>query len=520
MKRRTSGQVLIGAATLILVILLTMAASLPVINTSIDPSSEAMNVMAAISETLAKRVLLEIGAAQCANEMIGRYTYAISTVAAVAVAKARSAFVERLKQLYPGAGGIKDLNIEVLESSIDISLPEFGGPAKIGSSGKVESYRLGDISVSIRIEFRVTYYVDKGKGNLVFKKFIYYERFFATTDSRYGGALLLVDTNPVRDLSLAMPDWLDKAIGFIPVIGDIYTIASAPTYFKYRMAFNVGRAIRIEQYDASGKLVGSVSKGEGATPRYDLTLNKVDAKVNGKLIITFFNRPDKSYKVFLDTRLLPTITKNRKVIELTEYYNIDWVTVALAVIGIIGDLAKLAKSVRQDLSRGNGLDNDNILSYKINDFYPREPYYKIQRIKPSVESGMHNQARMYKNVEYNMDNLQLSYAAQKMLQQTKKEIKDIVPAGKSWIDELIGAIIRFIRAFFGFSSDLGRRADEGGILNSMVQQELLQNLGSRSDMKLFSDQDPFMWVLYPRPGGGAYSACVWLEDFYPIIETK
>jgi hypothetical protein len=521
MKRRTSGQVLIGAATLMLVILLTMAASLPVINTSIDPSSEAMNVMAAISETLAKRVLLEIGAAQCANEMIGRYTYAIPTVAAVAVAKARSAFVERLKKLYPGAGGIKDLNIEVLDSSIYISLPEFGGPARIGSGGKVESYPLGDISVSIRIGFRVTYYVDKGKGNLVFKKFIYYERFFATTDSRYGGALVLVDTNPVNDLSLAMPVWLDTAIGFIPVIGDIYTIASAPTYFKYRMAFNVGRAIRIEQYDASGKLVGSVSKGEGATPRYDLTLNKVDAKVNEKLIITFFNRPDKSYKVFLDTRLL-TITKNRKVIELSEYYNIDWVTVALAVIGIIpvGDLAKLAKPVRQDLSRGNGLDNDNILSYKINDFYSKDPYYKIQRIKPSVESGMHNQARMYKDVEYNMDNLQLSYAAREMLQQTKKEIKDIVPAGKSWIDELIGAIIRFIRAFFGFSSDLGRQADKGGILNSMVQQELLQNLGSRSNIKLFSDQDPFMWVLYPRPGGGAYSACVWLENFYPTIETK
>jgi hypothetical protein len=521
MRRRSSGQVLIGAATLMLVILLTMAASLPVINTSIDPSSEAMEVMVRISETLAKRVFLEIGAAQCANEMIGRPTYAISTTAALAVAKARSAFVERLKNFYPGLG-IKNLNIEVLDSSIYISLPRFGGPATIGDRGEVKNYPLGDISVSIRIGFRVTYYVDKGKGNLVFKKFIYYERFFATTDTRYGGALVLVDTNSVKDLSLAMPDWLDTAIGFIPVIGDIYTIASAPTYFKYRMAFNVGRAIRIEQYDASGKLVGSVSKGEGATPRYDLTLNKVDAKVNDKLIITFFNRPDKSYKVFLDQSLLPTITKNRKVIELTEYYNIDWVTVALAVIGIIsvGDLAKLAKPVRQDLSRGNGLDNDNILSYKINDFYPKEPYYKIQRIKPSVESGMHNQARMYKDVEYNMDNLQLSYAAREMLQQTKKEIKDIVPAGKSWIDELIGAIIRFIRAFFGFSSDLGRQADEGGILNSMVQQELLQNLGSRNDMKLFSDQDPFMWILYPRPGGGGYSACVWLEDFYPILETK
>jgi hypothetical protein len=321
-----------------------------------------------------------------------------------------------------------------------------------------------------------------------------------------------------------MPDWLDTAIGFIPVIGDIYTIASAPTYFKYKMAFNVGRAIRIEQYDASGKLVNSISKGEGATPRYDLTSERVDAKVNDKLIITFFNRPDKSYKVFLDKgflNILPTITKNRKIIELTEYYNIDWVTVALGVIGIIpiGDLAKVAK-VRQDLSRGNGVDNDNILSYKINDFYRREPGYKIQPIKPIGKSGMHNEGRMYKNVEYNMDNLQLSYAAQKMLQQTKKEIKDIVPAGKSWIDELIGAILRFIGGFFGSSSDLGRQADEGGILNSMVQQELLQNLGSRSDMKLFSDQDPFMWVLYPRPGGGAYSACVWLENFYPIIETK
>jgi hypothetical protein len=522
MKRRSSGQVLIGAATLMLVILLTMAASLPVINTSIDPSSEAMNVMAAISETLAKRVLLEIGAAQCANEMIGSYTYVEIKTAAVAVDKARSAFVERLKKLYPGAGGIKDLNIKVLDSSIYISLPEFGGPARIGSSGKVESYRLGDISVSIRIGFRVTYYVDKGNGKLVFKKFIYYERFFATTDTRYGGAGLYVHTNPVKDLSSAMPVWLDTAIGFIPVIGDIYTIANARTYFKYGMAFNVGRAIRIEQYDASGNLVGSISKGEGATPRYDLTSNKVDAKVNGKLKIIFFNRPDKSYKVFLDKgflniSFLPTITMNRKVIELTEYYNIDWVTVALAVIGLI-PIGKFSKLAKQDLFEGSGLDNENILSFRINDNWRRQYNpYEIRPINPITKSEMDIQRRLYRNVDYD---LQLSPAAREWIEHTRKEVKETVPEGKSWIDELIGAILRFIEAFFGSRSDLGRQADEGGILNSMVQQELLQNLGSRSDMKLFSDQDPFMWVLYPRPGGGAYSACVWLEDFYPIIETK
>jgi hypothetical protein len=519
MKRRSSGQVLIGAATLMLVILLTMAASLPVINTSIDPSSEAMNVMTAISETLAKRVLLEMGAAQCANEMIGRYTYAISTVAAVAVSKARSAFVERLKQLYPGATGIKNLNIEVLDSSIHISLPEFGGPAIIGSRGEVKNHPLGDISVSIKIGFRVTYYVDKGKGNLVFKKFIYYERFFATTDTRYGGAGLYVDTNPVKDLSSAMPVWLDTAIGFIPVIGDLYDLAGARTYFKYKMGFNVGRAIRIEQYDASGKFVGSIYKGEGATPRYDLTERITNAKVNDKLKIIFFNRPDKSYKVFLDTGflgILPTITKNRKIIELTEYYNIDWVTVALAVIGIlpIGDLAKIAK-VRQDLSRGNGLDDENILLFKIND--GGKYRYRVPPINPISKSEMHNQGRLYRNVDYN---LQLSPAAKEWIEQTREVVEEIVPEGKSWIDELIGAILRFIGGFFGSRSDLGRQADEGGILNSMVQQELLQNLGSRSDMKLFSDQDPFMWILYPRPGGGAYSACVWLEDFYPILETK
>jgi hypothetical protein len=317
-----------------------------------------------------------------------------------------------------------------------------------------------------------------------------------------------------------MPDWLDKAIGFIPVIGNVYDLAGARTYFKYKMGFNVGRAIRIEQYDASGNLVGSISKGEGATPRYDLTSKQVDAKVNDKLIITFFNRPDKSYKVFLDKgflSILPTITKNRKVIELTEYYNIDWVTVALAVIGLI-PIGKFSKLANQDLFEGSGLDNENILSFRINDNWRRQYNpYEIRPINPISKSEMHNQGRLYRNVDYN---LQLSPAAQKMLQQTKEEIKEIVPAGKSWIDELIEGIIRFIGAFFGPRSDLGWQADEGVILNSMVQQELLQNLGSRSDMKLFSDQDPFMWILYPRPGGGGYSACVWLEDFYPILETK
>jgi hypothetical protein len=130
---------------------------------------------------------------------------------------------------------------------------------------------------------------------------------------------------------------------------------------------------------------------------------------------------------------------------------------------------------------------------------------------------MHNQGRLFRNVDYD---LQLSPAAREWIEQTREVVEEIVPEGKSWIDELIGAILRFIGGFFGSRSDLGRQADEGGILNSMVQQELLQNLGSRSDMKLFSDQDPFMWILYPRPGGGAYSACVWLENFYPILETK
>ncbi len=527
MKRRSSGQVLIGAATLMLVILLTMAASLPVINTSIDPSSEAMNVMTAISETLAKRVLLEMGAAQCANEMIGRYTYAISTVASVAVSKARSAFVERLKKLYPGATGIKNLNIEVLESSIHISLPGFGGPATIGSRGEVKNYPLGDISVSIHIGLRVTYYVDKGNGKLVFKKFIYYERFFATTDTRYGGAGLYIDTNPVTDLSLAMPVWLDTAIGFIPVIGDISTIAGALTYFKYKMGFNVGRAIRIEQYDASGKLVGSISKGEGATPGYYLTEKTVDGKVNSKLIITFFNRPDKSYKVFLDTGILgilPTITKNRKIIELTEYYNIDWVTLVLGVVGMlpIGDLAKVAK-VKQELSRGDGLDDENILLSKINDFYPREPGYKIQPIKPIVKSEMHNKGRMYQEVDWSITKDQATIGVQEVSKGAAKAVAEqSAKAARAEFLKEATSLAKRIADYFtsALTSNLGMQGDEGWTLNSMVQQELLQNLGSRSDIKLFSDQDPFIWILYPRPGGGAYSACVWLEDFYPILETK
>jgi hypothetical protein len=542
MKRRSSGQVLIGAATLMLVILLTMAASLPVIDTSIDPSSEAMNVMAAISETLAKRVFLEIGAAQCANEMIGRPTFVISGVAAVAAYEARNAFVERLKNLYRGAGEIKDLKVEVLVSSFGSDIAGFGGPNAISSSEQAISRLVGDITVDIKIEFRVTFYIDKGKDNRVFKKFIYKEQFIASTELIYGGLPVYIDTNPVANFSNAMPVWLDKAIGLIPVIGDVYDLAGAREYFKYKMHFNVGRAIEIKQYDARGALVGSRSIGEGGIRSYSAPSGNADPKVNSKLLITFFNRPDKSYKVFLDTGSLygvipvATATKDRKIVELTEYYNIDWVTATLALIGILplGDLAKILKAkpkVKQDFSSEDGLDGENILLFNnkniVNNMVVRkESSYKVREIKATVGSNMNNQGRLFANIKKELTGDVIKEAVEETTsiaaqvaaaQALKNKQGDFVRDAISLSNKIIK---NFMSAVGGIDSDFGKHADGGRILNSMVQQELLQNLGSRSNIKLFSDQDPFMWVLYPRPGGGAYSACVWLKNYYPILGTK
>jgi hypothetical protein len=526
MKRRTSGQVLIGAATLMLVILLTMAASLPVINTSIDPSSEVMNVMTEISKTLAERVLLEMGAAQCANEMIGRQTFVISGVAAVAAYEARNALVERLKNLYQGAGKIKDLKVEVLESSIKPGIARFEGPNAI-------SHLVGDITVNIKIEFRVTFYIDKGKDNRVFKKFIYKEQFIASTELIYGGIPVLIETNPVEEFSEAMPVWLGKAIGLIPVIGDIYDLEGAKKYFKYKMHFNVGRAIEIKQYDARGALVGSWSIGEGGIRSYGAPSVNADPNVNSKLLITFFNRPDKSYKVFLS---FYGVDKDRKIVELTEYYNIDWVTATLALIGIlpVGDWAKILKAkpkVKQDFSSEDGLDGENILLFNnkniVNNMVVRkEPSYKVPEIKATMGSNMHNQGRLFANIQKELTDDVIKEAVEETTsiaaqvaaaQALKNKQGDFVRDTISLSNKIIK---NFMSAVGGIDSDFGKHADGGRILNSMVQQELLQNLGSRSNIKLFSDQDPFMWVLYPRPGGGAYSACVWLENYYPILGTK
>jgi hypothetical protein len=541
MKRRSSGQVLIGAATLMLVILLTMAASLPVINTSIDPSSEVMNVMTAISETLAKTVLLEMGAAQCANEMIGTPTFVISKVADVAAYGARKAFVESLKKLYSGAKNIKNLTVEVLVSSIKPGIARFGGPNAISSSGQAISRLVGDITVDIKIEFRVTFYIDKGKDKPVFKKFIYKEQFIASTEFIYGGLPVYIEINPVAEFSKAMPVWLDKAIGLIPVIGDVYGLQGAQTYFKYKMHFNVGRAIEIKQYDALGKLVGSWSIGEGGIRSYGAPSGNADQKVNSKLLITFFNRPDKSYNVFLDTGTfygvspVPTATKYRKIVELTEYYNVDWVTATLSLIGIlpVGKWKNILK-VPQDFSSGDGLDGENTLfswfsgiNSNFRDFsklWQGTKYdpTRVSKIEPIVESHMHNQGRLYARVNWEKPTIgQLRQASQEIAKTAVKNLQKL--SGEQRFERLRVAekIIEYFNLAVGsIKSDLGRQADEGGILNSMVQQELLPKFGSRSYVKLFSDQDPFMWILYPRPGDGAYSACVWLEDFYPILETK
>ena len=518
MRRSSSGQVLIGSATVMLVILLVMAASLPVMNTSVDPSSEAMNVMVAISETLAKRVFIEIGAAQCAQVMAfgnDRSYFAIPTVAAGAVAKADESFEARLRSLYPGAG-IKNLLIEVLEADYAISLPRYGGPATISKSGKPTSYWLGDIDVSVAIGLRITYYVDKGNGRVVFKKFVYTETFKATTDTRRGGGDTFVLTNPVKDLVDAMPKWLDVAIGFIPVVGGLEQILTAKSYFKYQIGFNVWRVIEISQYDASGNRIGYAYKLFGAGPHKPDLYNWLEMRRSSdNLQIVFINRPSKSYKVYTGVTGIHVGQDNRRIVELTEYYNIDWISVALGLIGLlqIGDLAKLRKLWSRDNVTDEGLLSG--FSNNINRFFPDD--YDIPPPKP-INPNMKMQKEYHRQnfAQLERQNLfpsQAKKAANDLMNDAiKKEeaYKKQVAIYNEWLKALDASLRVLTLESPGSPSQIG--AD--------LMQGLYQSTGGSSDFKLFSDQDPLMLLIYPRKGSGLITACLWLEDFYPRIEDE
>jgi hypothetical protein len=187
--------------------------------------------------------------------------------------------------------------------------------------------------------------------------------------------------------------------------------------------------------------------------------------------------------------------------------------------------------VKQDFSSEDGLDGENILLFNnkniVNNMVVRkESSYKVREIKATVGSNMNNQGRLFANIKKELTGDVIKEAVEETTsiaaqvaaaQALKNKQGDFVRDAISLSNKIIK---NFMSAVGGIDSDFGKHADGGRILNSMVQQELLQNLGSRSNIKLFSDQDPFMWVLYPRPGGGAYSACVWLKNYYPILGTK
>ncbi|MDJ0274689.1 MAG: hypothetical protein NYU90_05755 [Aigarchaeota archaeon] len=492
-------------------ILLVMAASLPVMNTSVDPSSEVYNVMEAISQTLAKHFFRKFGAQQCVFQM--------------AYGKAKPSYIKydetienvlkkTLESYYKMP--IKDFKVDLRYVDFEIKLPKYGGPAIIsGETGKVEQQPLGDISASVSIEVSVSYKVVKTTRQgptEVFKKFIYRESFGVRTQTIEPTLIY----NHVKEFVQAMPGWVQFSIGFIPVVGDVVQIENARTYYKYYWYFNAGARKEIVQYDGNGNEVARVSK-EWGYMNYE-----IDPKFNEKLVVLFFNRP--AYKVQLN-KIPLTITYGLVYVELTEYYNIDWVAVVLGLLGLIsvGDLAKVIRIVKSDALDDEGAE-ETLKFFKIPEggfwdwkfFKKEEPPWAVKKPKETQASNMHNEgAFTFGNADRFMTLSEQEgswekimrtvreYAEKKLTDQEFKAAADEI--NKAARDQFLQEAEDIDATDYLYSNELG--------------QGLFQSTGSKW-WKFFdpNEQDPFMYIIYPRNGGGVYHMCVWLEGFHPRIE--
>ncbi len=206
MRRNSSGQVLIGAATLMLVILLTMAASLPVINTSIDPSSSVYNLARFAVKGAIEDLITKMSAYQCAIAL----WYADNRHKNIDF-KGRAEDIENriknsLKQVASKSYNLELRNVivDVPVAKITIFSTSWDGNPDSPSAGRVEVFMA--VQVYVSFEYRT-----KNSGSNFQRYTAWYEEYLTIKGD--GGLIK-------KAFWQGLP-WVEFAFGFVPVVGNL-----------------------------------------------------------------------------------------------------------------------------------------------------------------------------------------------------------------------------------------------------------------------------------------------------------
>jgi len=488
MKRRTSGQVLIGAATLMLVILLTMAASLPVINTSIDPSSKVYNLALDVVRSAVDDLITRMSAYQCATAL----WYADARHKNIDFTGHAKEIENRIKNSLAQTAS-KSYNLELRSiivtipvAKIDIFSTVWDGNPKSASAGKVE------ISMGIHVYVSFEYRTKNSGAN--FQKYTAWYEEYLTIEGK-GEYKKKV---PWQGLP-----WVEFGLSFVPIVGALVGNIEGVT-FKLPTRVTHYKAVFDNQRIFAGVESDDLSKSLG------LAMLKPRDKIE------FYSE-----------------TKNKnfyKTIEWVEYNKIDWGAIAIGIAidlipwgKVVGTAAKVVKAGKQDITNGSpealyigigpiGGESGDILRR----IWKKEVEENMEKVKKiDTETRTTNHFGYPKFGTDTVDEVlgpvdqevqrQMVFKTIKELLAERKKIKESL--AETWAQALGGNLDAYLKLIDEYSKKLGMKID--GI-------ELYQSTtGGGKIMDYYANRSPLVWVGLPLHNGNSlFGVCVWLIGAY------
>ncbi|MEN3047694.1 MAG: hypothetical protein ABDH63_02805 [Candidatus Caldarchaeales archaeon] len=462
------------------VILLIVAAGLPVINVGIDPSSEVFAIKKTLSENMVPRLIEEIGAHQCAYQMIhGRDLPAdkLKSLANEVASKFRDQLTKIIEGRLKSVSG-KDYEVTKIEVK----------KASVVSSWDRGS-KVAELKVDVRVD--VTY---KQKGSNRANTVSYSETFLVTSSPSKGGFYRELSPN------VGIVSIIYLIVGFLPIVGP------ATEFLKFRnvmIGFNVG----LSYFDENTKR--DVKVGALAGKPY------VHNHGNTRLRVIGVNRAGfKSFVYTTDPTIAAKTGEYRvwRAVEWTEWMGVDWVGVALSVIPPLKlgkFVTKLPKAMKSDEEPSDALYSSIGRSYWEIMRTQLSKTFNTAEVKPTSKAHSHDPGYY----------------------QYREKIKDppAVPNTKGHLDDAFNAVdgetlintmteIVEIQAENAVTPDWLKRYREaartyGKIFSDIdvSEESLYSSSGAGKIPVFFQRRDPLLLFSFPRPNGiKTYSGCIWL----------
>ncbi|MDW8042731.1 MAG: hypothetical protein RMJ30_00595 [Nitrososphaerota archaeon] len=456
---------MITAATVMTVILLIVAAGLPVINTGIDPSSEVYAIRRTLATNLVPPLAMRMGAYQCASQLVnGKDPDSYDRVIEEVMQKLEDSLKRRIKSAVPG--------YEVREIRVE--------KANLRSSWDRTGYR-----ATLTVEVVVVVSLSPANSQGLIYEVKHVERFLVSNARDFGGENDYAESDP-KALEPLM-----TLVGFIPVVGNI--IDAAREIFnmtKWSFGFNVG----LNYYD--------IYKGDyvtiGALKRSDLWGVERNRKLNEGLEVILLNRHnDKSF-----SEGFGGILQDLRILTWTEGDKIDWIAVAISLIPGLkyGKFLNKAGGSKSDLEDSESLYSSISRIGSSQNFKQmmEEAQMKVREIVQTSDK-QDLKHRLFANTNTGKRIGGIGEDAQKAIVLSAAEKK----LGKSKQITIMNQWKEALGEYVKLVSLEGPSSGSEALYSSSSQD---------STVKFLKDNDPFAVFFYTTPNGlMTYSGCVWFE---------